>query len=64
MRVGRTVRSFHIERTRKEHFMPIIGANITRETHIMPDEANSIRSLIAISPLTARLIIVATNTPT
>jgi transposase-like protein len=42
---GGSVRSFHVESTRKEHIMPIIRGNIERETHVMTDEANQYTQL-------------------
>jgi transposase-like protein len=37
---GGSARSFHVASTRKEDVLPVILANIARETHIMTDEAN------------------------
>src|SRR5579872_152537 len=42
---GGSVRSFHVESTRKEHVLPIVRDNIARETHIMTDEANQYAQL-------------------
>lgn len=36
---GGTVRSFHVEGTSAAHLVPILRANIDRETAIMTDEA-------------------------
>ncbi len=36
---GGSVRSFHVDSTRKEDVLPIVRANIARETHVMTDEA-------------------------
>jgi transposase-like protein len=36
---GGEARSFHVERTTKEEIIPIIKANIARESHVMTDEA-------------------------
>ncbi len=37
---GGEVRSFHVASTKKEAVLPIICANIDRETHVMADESN------------------------
>ena len=37
---GGSARSFHVDGVRKEDVVPIVRANIARETHIMTDEAN------------------------
>ncbi len=42
---GGSVRSFHVDSTRKEDVLPIIRANIARETHVMTDEANQYAQL-------------------
>ena len=42
---GGSVRSFHVDSTRKADVIPIIKANIERETHVMTDEANQYRDL-------------------
>ncbi len=36
---GGSVRSFHIESTKKKDVLPIVRENIARETHVMTDEA-------------------------
>jgi transposase-like protein len=36
---GGSARSFHIDRATKAHIVPIVKANIDRETHLMTDEA-------------------------
>jgi transposase-like protein len=36
---GGSVRSFHVESTKKEDVLPIVRANIARESHVMTDEA-------------------------
>jgi transposase-like protein len=36
---GGTVRSFHVDSTRKEDVLPIVRANIVREARVMTDEA-------------------------
>jgi ISXO2-like transposase domain len=33
------VRSFHVDSTKKADVLPIVNANIARETHVMTDEA-------------------------
>jgi transposase-like protein len=40
-----SARSFHVASTRKEDVLPIIRANIARETHVMTDEANQYAQL-------------------
>jgi transposase-like protein len=42
---GGSARSFHVDSTRKEDVLPIVRANIARETHVMTDEANQYREL-------------------
>lgn len=42
---GGSVRSFHVESTRKEDIIPIVEANIAKETHVMTDEAKTYRFL-------------------
>jgi transposase-like protein len=42
---GGSVRSFHVESTRKADVLPIVRANIDHETHVMSDEANQYRQL-------------------
>jgi transposase-like protein len=37
---GGSARSFHVEDATKETIVPIVRANINRETHLMTDEAN------------------------
>src|SRR5580658_2866301 len=36
---GGSARSFHVENTTKEEIIPIVKANIARESHVMTDEA-------------------------
>ena len=38
---GGEVRSFHVDSTRKEDILPIVRANIARETSVMTDESNT-----------------------
>jgi transposase-like protein len=40
-----SVRSFHVETTKKEDIIPIVKANIARETHVMTDESNTYSGL-------------------
>jgi transposase-like protein len=42
---GGEVRSFHVDSTRKEDILPIVKANIARETHVMTDESNTYAQL-------------------
>jgi transposase-like protein len=42
---GGSVRSFHVDSTKKTDVMPIVNANIARETHVMTDEANQYSQL-------------------
>ena len=42
---GGQVRSFHVDSTRKEDIIPIVEANIAKETHVMTDEAKTYRFL-------------------
>jgi transposase-like protein len=42
---GGSVRSFHVDSTRKEDIIPIVEANIAKETHVMTDEAKTYRFL-------------------
>jgi transposase-like protein len=37
---GGSARSFHVEDATKEHIIPIVRANVARESHIMTDEAS------------------------
>jgi transposase-like protein len=37
---GGSVRSFHVDGVKKEDVLPIIRANLDRESHVMTDEAN------------------------
>jgi transposase-like protein len=37
---GGSVRSFHVDSTKKVDVMPIIKANVAKDTHVMTDEAN------------------------
>ena len=36
---GGTARSFHVDSVKKEDVLPIIRANLSRESHVMTDEA-------------------------
>jgi transposase-like protein len=42
---GGSSRSFHVDGTKKADVLPIIRANIARETHVMTDEANIYKEL-------------------
>jgi transposase-like protein len=42
---GGSVRSFHVDSTRKMDVLPIVKANIDRESHVMTDEANTYAQL-------------------
>jgi hypothetical protein len=42
---GGSARSFHVDHTTKAEIIPIIKANIDRETHVMTDESNVYRKL-------------------
>jgi transposase-like protein len=42
---GGSARSFHVDTTRKDELLPILRANIARETHVMTDEANTYKEL-------------------
>jgi transposase-like protein len=42
---GGEARSFHVDTTKKEDIIPIVKANIARETHVMTDESNTYRGL-------------------
>jgi transposase-like protein len=42
---GGSVRSFHVDSTKKEDIIPIVKANIARETHVMTDESNTYSGL-------------------
>jgi transposase-like protein len=42
---GGSSRSFHVDGTKKSDVLPIIRANIARETHVMTDEANIYKEL-------------------
>jgi transposase-like protein len=42
---GGSVRSFHVDSTRKEDIFPIVQANIAKETHVMTDDAKTYRRL-------------------
>ena len=37
---GGSARSFHVGSTKKEDIIPIVKANIAKETHVMTDEFN------------------------
>jgi transposase-like protein len=42
---GGSVRSFHVDSVKKEDVLPIIRANLSRESHVMTDEAPRYRQL-------------------
>jgi transposase-like protein len=42
---GGSVRSFHVDSTKKVDVLPIVEANIARESHVMTDEANQYADL-------------------
>jgi transposase-like protein len=42
---GGSARSFHVENTTKGEVLPIVKANLERETHVMTDEAGQYRTL-------------------
>ncbi len=42
---GGSVRSFHVDSVKKADVLPIVKANIDRETHVMTDEANTYSQL-------------------
>jgi transposase-like protein len=42
---GGSARSFHVDSTKKEDIIPIVKANIARETHVMTDESNTYSGL-------------------
>ena len=42
---GGSVRSFHIDEATKENIVPIVNANLDRETHLMTDEARRYESI-------------------
>jgi transposase-like protein len=42
---GGSARSFHVENSSKAEVLPIVKANLDRETHVMTDEAGSYRTL-------------------
>jgi transposase-like protein len=42
---GGSVRSFHVDSTKKEDVLPIVHASIDRETHVMTDESNTYAKL-------------------
>ena len=59
---GGSVRSFHVDSTRKEDVLPIVRANVIREAHIMTDEAIQYAKLgDEFSPSTTRLTMAARN---
>jgi hypothetical protein len=39
------VRSFHVESTKREDIIPIVEANIAKETHVMSDESGTYSKL-------------------
>jgi hypothetical protein len=42
---GGSARSFHVDTTKKEDIIPIVEANIAKETHVMTDESNTYSGL-------------------
>jgi transposase-like protein len=42
---GGSVRSFRVESTKREDIIPIVKANIAKETHVMTDESNTYAKL-------------------
>ncbi len=42
---GGEVRSFHVDSTKREDIIPIVKANIAKETHVMTDESNTYAKL-------------------
>jgi hypothetical protein len=42
---GGEARSFHVQSTKKEDIIPIVKANIAKETHVMTDESNTYSAL-------------------
>ena len=42
---GGSARSFHVNSTKKEDIIPIVKANIAKETHVMTDELNTYSGL-------------------
>jgi len=42
---GGEVRSFHVDSTKREDIIPIVEANIAKETHVMSDESNTYTKL-------------------
>jgi transposase-like protein len=42
---GGSVRSFHVDSTKREDIIPIVQANIAKETHVMTDESNTYKNL-------------------
>jgi transposase-like protein len=42
---GGEARSFHVDSTKKEDIIPIVRANIAKETHVMTDESNTYSGL-------------------
>jgi transposase-like protein len=42
---GGSVRSFQVESTKREDIIPIVKANIAKETHVMTDESNTYSAL-------------------
>jgi transposase-like protein len=42
---GGEARSFHVDSTKKEDIIPILKANIDRETHVMTDKSNTYSGL-------------------
>ena len=42
---GGEARSFHVDSTKKEDIIPIVKANIAKETHVMTDELNTYSDL-------------------
>ena len=61
---GGSARSFHVDGVRREDVLPIIKANITRESHVMTDEASRYAKLGKTSPSTTPLNTAERNTLT
>ena len=57
-------RSFHIDEATKENIVPIVNANLDRESHLMTDEARRYETSARSSPRMASWITRARNTAT
>jgi transposase-like protein len=42
---GGSARSFHVDSTKREDIIPIVKANVAKETHVMTDESNTYSKL-------------------